>query len=82
DILLYGLVPNAEEVPQELGEHAAPAPVTLPEGPRGANVIAKLPARLAGRIEVGVQHDFFVQPGLVKSFDPVSGHRVDAATAA
>jgi len=83
DILLYGLVPSAEEVPQQANEQAAPpAPVTLQDGPRGANVIAKLPARLAGRVAVGVQHDFFVQPGLVKEFDPVSGQRTNAATPA
>ena len=50
---------------------------SLPEA-AGEEVIAKLPARLAGSIEVGREHDFFVQPALVKRFDPSSGKRLDA----
>ncbi len=80
DILLYGRVPNGEEVPQEGATNAAAA--MLVDGPKGADVIAKLPARLAGRVEVGVQHDFFVQPGLVKVFDPATGRRRAAAETA
>jgi multiple sugar transport system ATP-binding protein len=36
-------------------------------------VIAKLPARLAGAIAAGVEHDFFVQRTLLRRFDAASG---------
>lgn len=43
----------------------------------GDEIIAKLPARLAGEIAAGREHDFFVRQTLVKRFDPASGKRLE-----
>ncbi|HEX7039726.1 MAG TPA: ABC transporter ATP-binding protein [Trueperaceae bacterium] len=66
DLLLYGEVPGADTSP--MGE--------------ANEVIAKLPARLAGDLEVGREHEFFVHRRFVKRFDPQTGRRVDAPAAA
>ncbi len=66
DLLLYGQVPGADTSP--MGE--------------ANEVIAKLPARLSGELEVGREHEFFVRERFVKRFDPVTGRRVDAPVAA
>lgn len=39
-------------------------------------VIAKLPASLAGAVEIGRQHDFFVRREMINRFDPEDGHRL------
>jgi multiple sugar transport system ATP-binding protein len=44
-------------------------------------VIAKLPASLAGAIASGKQHDFFVRRNLIKFFDAESGRRLKAEAA-
>ena len=43
------------------------------------DVIAKLPARLVGAIEVGREQDFFVREHYVNRFDPATGRRRQAA---
>ncbi len=66
DLLLYGAVPNAKAVTEEgVSESGA--------------VIAKIPARLAGSIEAGQEHDFFVQPAFVNRFDRATGQRLPGA---
>ena len=44
-------------------------------------VIAKIPARLAGAIEAGKTHDFFIQPAFINRFDRATGKRLAAESA-
>ena len=66
DLLLYGSIPGADTSP--MGE--------------GTDVIAKLPARLVSSVEVGREQDFFVRERYVNRFDPGTGRRRQAASAA
>jgi len=65
DLLLYGSIPGADTTP--MGE--------------GADVIAKLPARLASSMSVGSEQEFFVRERYVNRFDPASGRRTSPAGA-
>ncbi len=65
DLLLYGSIPGADTTP--MGE--------------GADVIAKLPARLASSMSVGSEQEFFVRERYVNRFDPASGRRTSPAVA-
>ncbi len=67
DLLLYGSVPSAKAA---VGA----------EGSTGTgDVIAKIPARLAGTVAVGQEHDFFVQPNFINRFDPATGKRLETS---
>jgi len=68
DLLLYGSVPSARSVTEEgVSESGA--------------VIAKIPARLAGSIEPGKPHDFFIQPAFINRFDRATGKRLTTNSA-
>ena len=82
DLLLYGSLPDTASFEGAgAGGTGKRSVVGNDTGPAPAEVIAKIPARLAGSIEVGAEHDFFVQPEFVKRFDSRSGRRHDTLAA-
>jgi multiple sugar transport system ATP-binding protein len=90
DALIYGSVDGTTERPDAAVDVAAKAAHSraAPGGERGApdaagvtsgsrEIIAKLPARLAGTVAPGRTHEFFVSRHSIKRFDRDSGRRVD-----